>query len=114
MELSLAILNRGLGWESLHCSVHCLQLCLEAGFSINAINRLLGAARKLVGHFNHSVVASEELKRRQAQMELREKKLVQECATRWNTSFYMLDKESHGDEVACFSGPLRCANHKTK
>ena len=28
MELSLEILNRDLGWESLHCSAHCLQLCL--------------------------------------------------------------------------------------
>ena len=92
MELSLEILNRDLGWESLHCSAHCLQLCLKAGFSINAIDRLVGAARKLVGHFNHSVVASEQLKRRQAQMGNREKKLVQECATRWNSTFYMLER----------------------
>lgn len=73
MELSLEILNRDLGWESLHCSAHCLQLCLKAGLSISAIDRLIGAARKLVGHFNHSVIAAEELKRRQAQMQIREK-----------------------------------------
>lgn len=70
MELSLEILNRDLG---LHCSAHCLQLCLKAGLSISAIDRLIGAARKLVGHFNHSVIAAEELKRRQAQMQIREK-----------------------------------------
>ena len=92
MELSLEILNRDLGWESLHCSAHCLQLCLKAGLSISAIDRLIGAARKLVGHFNHSVIAAEELKRRQAQMQIREKKLVQEVVTRWNSSFYMLER----------------------
>jgi len=92
MELSLEILNRDLGWESLHCSAHCLQLCLKAGLSISAIDRLIGAARKLVGHFNHSVIAAEELKGRQAQMQIREKKLVQEVATRWNSSFYMLER----------------------
>jgi len=92
MELSLEILNRDLCWESLHCSAHCLQLCLKAGLSISAIDRLIGAVRKLVGHFNHSVIAAEELMRRKAQMQIREKKLVQEVATRWNSSFYMLER----------------------
>ena len=70
MELSLEVLKGDLGWESLHCFAHCLQLCLKAKISINAIGRLIGAARKLVGHFNHIVVASKELKRRQAQLEI--------------------------------------------
>ena len=46
------------------CSAHCLQLCLKAGLTGNAIDRLIGAACKLVGHINHSVVASEQLKKR--------------------------------------------------
>lgn len=92
MELSLEILNSDMGWETLHCSAHCLQLCLKAGLSSNAIDRLIGAARKLVGHFNRSVVASEELKKREVQMNIAEKKLVQDCATRWNSTFYMLQR----------------------
>ena len=92
MELCHAILCEDEGWESVHCSAHCLQLCLKAGLSIPAIDRLLGAARKLVGHFSHSVVATEELKTREAQMNMAEKKLVKDVATRWNSSFYMLDR----------------------
>ena len=92
MELSLQILNSSKGWESLRCNAHCLQLCLKAGLSSNGISRLLGASRKLVGHFRHSVVATEELKRRQTQMEIGSKKLIQDCPTRWNSSFYMLER----------------------
>ena len=41
MEHSLEILNRDLGWASLNCSADCLQLCLKAGLSISAIDRLI-------------------------------------------------------------------------
>ena len=92
MEVSLDILSSDMGWESLHCSAHCLQLCIKGRLSMNSIERLIGASRKLVGHFNHSAVVSEELKRWQVQMEMAEKKLVQECATRWNSTFYMLER----------------------
>ena len=50
------------------------------------------SACKLVGHFKHSVVAKEELKRRQAQMEVAQKKLIQGCATRWNSALCMLER----------------------
>ena len=50
MELSLSILQEHHSTESIRCSGHCLQLCLKAALSISAINRLLGDARKLVGH----------------------------------------------------------------
>ena len=92
MELSPSILQEHHSIESIRCSGHCLQLFLKAALSINAVDRLLGAARKLVGHFKHSVVATEELKRRQIQMEVAQKKLIQDCATRWNSAFYMLER----------------------
>ena len=52
MELYHRILSEQEGWESILCSAHCLQLCLKEGLSIATIDRLLGAARKLVGHFH--------------------------------------------------------------
>lgn len=60
MELCHAILSKDEGWDSLYCSSHCLKLCLKAGLGIAAMDILLDAARKLVGHFSHSVVATEE------------------------------------------------------
>ena len=65
---SLDLLKSELGWKSLKCSAHCLQLCLKPGFIIPSINKLLAAARKLVGHFNHSVVATQALKRKHQQI----------------------------------------------
>ena len=54
MVRALEILNDMHGWQSLLCSAHSLQLCLNPGL---AIDRLIKAARKLVGHFKHSVLA---------------------------------------------------------
>lgn len=84
MELSLSILLEDTSIESIRCSGHCLQLCLKSVLSIGTLDRLLGAARKLVRHFKRSIVATEELKRRQAQMEITQKKLIQDCATGGN------------------------------
>ena len=93
---SLDLLESELGWKSLKCSAHCLQLCLKPDFEIPSINRLLAAARKLVGHFNHSVVATEALKRKHQQMNSdtnhKFKKLIKDCSTRWNSSFFMLER----------------------
>ena len=93
MELSFSILQEYHSIETIHCSGHCLQLCLKVALSsISAVDPLLGAACKLLGHFKHSTVATEELKRRQTQMEVAQKKLIQDCATRWNSAFYMLER----------------------
>ena len=90
MELCHRILSEQEGWESIF-SAHFLQLCLKEGLSIGTIDRLLGAAWKLVGHFHHSLVASEALKKRQERMGNPQKKLVQDVATRWNSSLHMLE-----------------------
>jgi len=47
----------------------------------DSIDSLIGAACKLVGQFKPSVLACEELKKKQAQMELPEHKLLQACET---------------------------------
>ena len=60
--------------------------------SINIIDKLTGAAHKLFGHFKHSVLACEDLRKRQTQMELSEHKLIQDCDTRWNSTYYMLKR----------------------
>ena len=50
------------GWTGVNCSAHILQLCIGDGFKNNAsIDRVLGAARKLVSHFHHSTLATAEL-----------------------------------------------------
>ena len=79
MQLTGEILKEEIGCESLSCAAHRLQLCIEKGLSIGAISRAIGAAKKLVGHFRHSALATSELRRRQESMGVPQKKLQQDC-----------------------------------
>ena len=91
MVAAREILEVDKGWTSLRCTAHCLQLCINAGLSADSkIEHMVAAAKKLVGHFKHSVVASEALEQRQAQMGIKEKKLIQSCVTRWSSCYEML------------------------
>ena len=92
MMCALRMLHDRHGWESSPCAAHRLQLCLIPGLAITAIDRLVVAARKLVGHFKHSTLATQELEKRQLQMNIEKKKLINDCATRWNSTFYMLER----------------------
>ena len=80
------------GWESMNCAAHLIQLCVEDGLKLNTIDRLLGACRKLVGHFKHSTVATAALVDRQKRMNMPVKRLLQDVATRWNSIYYLLDR----------------------
>ena len=81
------------GWNSICCSAHMLQLCISDGFkSTTSIDRALGAARKLVGHFHHSTLATAELYKKQLQMDKDKQKLKIDCSTRWNSTLYMIQR----------------------
>ena len=90
MRLSGEMMEEEMDCESLCCAAHRLQLCVQEGLSVSAISKAVGAAKKLVGHFRHSALASNELKKRQEEMGKPPKKLQQDCPTRWNSTFYMI------------------------
>ena len=46
--------------KSINCVAHCLQLCVNEGFSIITIAQALAATKTLVKHFHHSALATEE------------------------------------------------------
>jgi len=52
-EAAMHILIEEYSWQSLPCSAHWLQLCILAGLSISAIDRIIAAVKKIVGHFSH-------------------------------------------------------------
>ena len=83
------LLEADMQWNSLNCAAHCLQLCVIEGFGINAIAQALSAAKALVKHFHHSAWATEELRKKQESMNQPTNKLINECKTRWNSTFYM-------------------------
>ena len=53
---------------------------------------ILAMARKMAGHFAHSVVAGEKLVKLQKQHDPPEHKMIQDVCTRWNSTYYMLDR----------------------
>ena len=93
-------LHDDLGYESLVCAAHMLQTCLRHSFdSSQQIQKLLSHARKLVGHFHHSALATDALCACQiahtdasSSVEQRPVKVIQDVSTRWNSVFYMLQR----------------------
>ncbi|KAL4119491.1 hypothetical protein QTP88_012298 [Uroleucon formosanum] len=75
------------------CVAHTLNLSInEAIMSNKDFQDVLKKCRTLVGHFKHSVFASEKLKELQTQMGLPVLKVIQDVSTRWNSSVHMLDR----------------------
>ena len=54
-NITLAVQN--LGWQSVPCFSHTLQLAVNNGLEVTQINRLASVAHKTVGHFKHSSLA---------------------------------------------------------
>ena len=75
------------------CIAHTLQLVINDGiFKIKSVQDLISTARKMVSYFNHSVVAANCLTNMQKKLGCPEHCLVQDIETRWNSTFYMLER----------------------
>ncbi|KAF2896383.1 hypothetical protein ILUMI_09798 [Ignelater luminosus] len=48
--------------------------------------------KKMATHFHHSTTAQDELANIQKRLNQKPLKIIQECATRWNSTFYMLER----------------------
>ena len=78
---------------SFGCLAHTLQLVIHDGVLVQrGVQDLLGTGRKIVGHYKHSNVAFHTLKRVQTQLGIKQHCLIQDQATRWNSSYYMLER----------------------
>ncbi|XP_049333290.1 E3 SUMO-protein ligase ZBED1-like [Astyanax mexicanus] len=92
MVLAANILQEKHGWISVHCAGHTLQLIVNNALKHPQISKALGASRCLVEHFKRSELASSKLKAKQKQMGTPEHKLVQDISTRWNSTYYMMNR----------------------
>lgn len=91
------MLTEKFGWPSNVCMAHMMQTAIRHALdSCHVIRRLLACARKLVGHFKHSSLATEALDKKQVQLQsgCDERKppvhVVQDVSTRWNSTYYMV------------------------
>ena len=84
---------RDAGIPNIPCLAHTLQLVVKDGcLAQPAVVDLTAKARKLVGHYKHSNIALQSLLKIQEQLGLPPKRLIQDEPTRWNTTFYMLQR----------------------
>jgi hypothetical protein len=91
------------GWTDVGCAAHKLHLVVTGAMGVNKasknpIARCVNAASLLVGHFNHSPLATTELARRQKDMVDKDSEVssflkpVQYCKTRWNSVYDMFER----------------------
>ena len=75
------------------CFAHTLQLAVEEGLKKQeVIERAAEACRKLIGHFNRSTLASDELEAYQQRQGQKPLKLIQDVPTRWNSLYLMFER----------------------
>ena len=79
--------------KSLPCLAHSLQLIIKDGVLMQpAVRQLLAIARALVGHYHRSNPSFQIFKKIQSQLNLPDHVLIQDVTTRWNSSYYMLER----------------------
>ncbi len=80
-------------WESVVCAAHSLQNAVKGAVEKRAMQNLLAKCRRLVGHFKHSALATHGLEEKQTALGFKPTRhVVQEVATRWNSTFHMLQR----------------------
>ncbi|XP_072377711.1 zinc finger BED domain-containing protein 4-like [Diabrotica undecimpunctata] len=57
--------------------------------------------KKMATHFHHSTAAQDELTNIQKRLNQKPLKIIQECATRWNSTFYMFERIFQVKESLC-------------
>jgi hypothetical protein len=81
------------GLTSLTCFIHMLQLCISSAIlSQQSVSNILSTCRALATHLNHSPKATYQFEMLQKQLGLSTHKLKQDVRTRWNSTYYMLQR----------------------
>ena len=74
------------------CAGHSLNLAVQDALAVKGVKTALARAKKVVEHFNHSRLDSEELKVKQKQLDLPPHCLIQDVVTRWNSTLDMASR----------------------
>ena len=83
------------------CIGHTLQLSINRGLQLGFVSRVLGHVRKLVEHFHKSTKATYALRQKQKLLGVAEHTLVQQCETRWSSTFAMLERVVEQQQALC-------------
>lgn len=98
---NIALATQLLNWPHVSCLSHTLQLAVTEAMKLPDVNRALGRCRRLVSHFNHSVKSTYKLREKQVHLHHNQLALVLEVVTRWNSSYYMVQRILQQPLCAC-------------
>ncbi|XP_057667242.1 zinc finger BED domain-containing protein 4 [Diorhabda carinulata] len=78
---------------SARCFIHTIQLIVNDCLKVQSdVTQMIATDRKIVIHFNHSGTAQEKLHSVQKDLGFPQHELVQDVSTRWNSTYYMLER----------------------
>ena len=84
---------RQCGLSAVSCTIHTLQLVVKDSILVQrSVIDMSSRCRKIVGHFKHSSLAIGHLHSIQNRLSLAKHKLIQDEPTRWDSSYYMLQR----------------------
>ena len=89
--------------EVLHlpCFSHTLQLAVEQALKLPEISKITGRCKRLVAHFNRSPKSYYLLHQKQAALGYKQHSLINDVVTRWNSSYYMIQRVLEQQQPLC-------------
>ena len=90
-----------LEWNNIRCFSHTLQLAVLKAVDVPHVSRALARCRNLVSHFNRSVKSTNLFKKKRVDLKHKSLCLIQEVATRWNSSYYMAERILSQQQPIC-------------
>ena len=87
-------------WNNLVCFAHTLNLVVSCAIEQDLQSKeVIAKIKHIVSFFHKSTLASDKLRKLQNTLGLPEHKLIQQIETRWNSSFYMMERYIEQNEA---------------
>ena len=90
-----------LGLFNFPCIGHTLQLGVKKGFDVPKVHTALARVGRLVAHFHRSPKSMSKLKEKQKLLGLPEHQLINDCITRWGSTYEMLKRFIEQQQAIC-------------
>lgn len=85
-------IQQEVGWKHLGCVAHTINLIVKDSLKNENIQDIIAKIREVVKHFRKSNIANDKLIKYQENLGKNPLKLILEVPTRWNSTFYMLQR----------------------
>ena len=82
---------------------HTLQLAVEQALKLPEVSKITSRCKRLVAHFNHSPKSYYLLHQKQVVLGYKQHSLINDVVTRWNNSYYMIQKVLEQQQPLCAS-----------